>query len=65
MRGQETDHVISGQMRGLKKLHPMAQTDKLTDELTDGHGDSMTEYSQWGHFSENLKEIQTKFMSFF
>ena len=26
-----TDHVISGQMRGLKKLHPMAQTSRHPD----------------------------------
>ena len=26
-----TDHVISGLMRGLKKLHPMAQTDRHPD----------------------------------
>ena len=26
-----TDNVISGPMRGLIKLHPLAQTDKQTD----------------------------------
>ena len=29
-----TDHVTSGKIRGLKKLHPMAQTDKQTDMAT-------------------------------
>ena len=31
----------------------MAQTDRQTDNLTNGHGDSMTESAQWGKFSEN------------
>ena len=35
MRGLGTDHVISGQMRGLKKMHPMAQTNRQTDTQTD------------------------------
>ena len=30
-------------MRGLKKLHPMAQIDRHAE----GHGDSMTESAQW------------------
>ena len=30
-RGLGTDHVILGLMVGLKKLHPMAQTDKQTE----------------------------------
>ena len=38
-----TDHVTSGPMRGLGKMHPMAQTNKQTS----GHGDSMTELAQW------------------
>ena len=51
-----TDHVISGQMRGLKKRigwrkHTNRQTDK---QKTDGHCDSMTESAQWGQFSENI-----------
>ena len=37
MRGLGTDHVISGPMRGLKKLHPMAQTDRQTHTYTHGH----------------------------
>ena len=38
MRGLDTEHVISGPMRGLeKKLHPMAQTDRQTDTQTDGY----------------------------
>ena len=31
----------------------MAQTDRQTDILTNGHGDSMTESAQWTGFSEN------------
>ena len=50
MRGLGTDHAISGPMRGLKKLHTMAQTDKQTDN----HGHSMTELAQWGQFSEQI-----------
>ena len=47
MRGQETDHVISGPMKGLeKKLHLMAQTDKQTHTQKDGHCDSMTDPAQ-------------------
>ena len=42
MRGLGADHVISGPMRGLKKMHPMAQTNKQTD----GHGDSKTDSVQ-------------------
>ena len=35
MRGLGTDHVISGPMRGAKKLHPMAkQTNSQTDMAT-------------------------------
>ena len=48
MRGQETDHVISGSKRGLEKT-----ANKQTNLLTDGHGESMTESAQWGRFSEN------------
>ena len=32
----------------------MAQTDR---QLTQGHGDSMTELAKWGQFSENEKII--------
>ena len=53
MRGLGTDHAISGLMRGLKKMHLMAQTDKLTNKLTDGNRNSMTESAQWGRFSKN------------
>ena len=42
MRGLGTDHVNSGPIIGLKKLHPIAQTDTQTD----GHGDSKTESAQ-------------------
>ena len=38
-----TDHVISGPMRGLKKMHPMAQTEPHTS----GHYNSMTESAKW------------------
>ena len=47
MRGLATDHVISGPMKVLKKLHWKAQTDR--------HGNTMTESAQWGRFSENPK----------
>ena len=53
MRGLGTDHVIVGPMRGLKKMHPMAQTNRQTS----GHRDSMTESAQWGRFSENHVKI--------
>ena len=42
-----TDHLISGPMGGLKKLHPMAQTNRQTHTQTDGHGNSMTEPAPW------------------
>ena len=48
-KGPGTDHVISGPMRGLKKLQQMAQTDTHTD----GHRNSMTKSAQWGRFIEN------------
>ena len=48
----ETDNAISRPMRGLKKLHPMAQTSRHPD----GHGDYMTESAQWGQFSEKKRE---------
>ena len=44
-----TDHVTSGPMRGQKKLHMMAQTDRQTGH---GHADSMTELAQWSRFCE-------------
>ena len=47
MRGLGTNHVISGPMRGLKKLHSISQTNRQTDKQTDGHGESMTELAQW------------------
>ena len=51
------DHVTSGPMIVLEKLHPMAQTDRQTDRQTNrqtlGHGDSMTESAQWARFGEN------------
>ena len=49
-----TDHGISGPIRGLKKLHPMAQTDRHTDIQTDGHGYSMTNSAQRGRVGENI-----------
>ena len=50
----ETDHVILEPMRGLKKQHHMAQTDKQTDR----HGDSMTISAQLGQFSETTIILQ-------
>ena len=48
----KTDHVISGSMRGVKKLHPMAQTSRHPGiqiyRHPDIHGDSMTESAQSG-----------------
>ena len=44
-----TDHVISGPIRGLKKLHPMAQTDTHPD----GHSDSINNSTQRGRVGEN------------
>ena len=35
----------------------MAQTDKQTDILTNGHGDSMTESAQWGQFSVKSTQL--------
>ena len=40
-------------MRGIKKLHLMAQNHTQIH----GHGDSMTESAQWGQFSENNKTV--------
>ena len=34
MRGLATNHVISGPLRGLKKLHLMTQTNRHTDMAT-------------------------------
>ena len=49
----ETDDVTSGPIRGTKKMHTMAQTDRQTDRQTDGHGDSMTESAKLGLCSDN------------
>ena len=54
--GPETDHVISGPMRGLRKTasdDANKHTNKHTNRQTVGHRDSMTESAQWGRFSEN------------
>ena len=69
MTGLGADHVTGvGQSEALKKLHPMAHTDRETDRYTDGYRDSKTESAQWadlvkigfkihigtvGRFSEN------------
>ena len=55
------DHVISGQMRGLKILPLMAQTNRQTHTQTDRHGDSMTKSAQWGRFSENSLDGHSSF----
>ena len=56
IRDMGTDHVISGPMGGLKKLHQ-------TDRTTDGHGGSMTKKtkktSTYPH-SKLCKSHQTK-----
>ena len=49
MRGLGNDHVISGPTRGLTK-----NASDGANRHTDGHGDSMTESTQWGRYSENL-----------
>ena len=46
MRGLETDHVISGPMRGLEKKPHGEGADRHTDGRTDGHRDSMTDPAQ-------------------
>ena len=56
MRGLGTDHGISGPMRGLKKTASNG-ANKQTDRTTDGHGDSMTESTQCGRFSETKLSI--------
>ena len=43
--------MISGPIRGLKKTAPDG-----ADTLTDGHGDSMTEWAQWGGCSEKNED---------
>ena len=53
MRGKETDYVISGPIRGLKKkLHSMAQTHRHTD----GHRDSITDPAQRAESVKNLMQ---------
>ena len=54
MRGQDTDNVISGPMRGLKKDESNG-ANKQTHRQTDGHCDSMTESAHWGRFSEKKR----------
>ena len=54
-RGLGTDHVISVPMKGLKKLHQMARTDRQLD----GQCNFMTESTQCGQFSE--KSINFKY----
>ena len=45
--GLETDHVISGPMRGLKKCMGNGHhTDRQTDRQTQGHVNSMTDPAQ-------------------
>ena len=45
----KTNHVTSGQMRGLKKSAPDG-----AEPQTHEHGNSMTDLAQGGRFSENL-----------
>ena len=52
MRGLETDHVISGSIRGLKK-NALDGTNRQTDR----HGNTMADSAQWGRFSENMYMI--------
>ena len=53
-------HVIGGPMRGLKRLHPMAQTDKQTNRQTDGHGESKTKSAQRGRVGEKENNLPEK-----
>ena len=59
MRGQETDHVISRLMRGLKKTASDG-ANRQTDKQTDEHRNPMTELAQWGRFSEKHCFVTTK-----
>ena len=45
MRGQETDHVISGLMRGLKK-NASDGADRYPDIQTSGHHNSLNDQAQ-------------------
>ena len=47
MRGLVTDHVISGPMRGFKKCIQWRTR-------TNRYGDTMTQSTQWGQFSEKV-----------
>ena len=50
-----TDHVTSGPMKGLKKMHPMAHREEEKKQAN-GHGDYMTVSAQSDQFSENRSE---------
>ena len=52
MRGLETDHVISGPMRGLKKC---IGNGHQTDRQTDRHVDSMTDPAQRAELSLTIQ----------
>ena len=47
MRGLGTDHVISGQMKGLEKNG--IRWRKQSDRQTEGHCDSKTESALWAY----------------
>ena len=40
-------------------MQPMAHTQSHTEPQIYIHGDSMTEYAQWGQFSENMAVTDT------
>ena len=53
-------------LRANKRPKKTAPNGRQTDrQVTHGHGDSMTESSNWGQFSENLHLIQTTLVNFF
>ena len=56
MRGQETDHVISGPIRDLKKTASNG-ADRQTQTQTDGHRNSMTDPAQR---AESVKMLYTE-----
>ena len=57
MRGQETDHVISGPMRGLEKN--CIRLRRQTDQKTYGHCDSMTDPAQRAESVKNTAQYKS------
>ena len=57
MKGLETDHVISGPMRGLTKIS--LEGDNHTNTETYGHCDSMNDPAQRAESVKNMKRSKT------